>query len=200
MDFFEKIRGARAILGWSRADLSKKSGLSEPAIRVLEEGPSNPKESTRQALIKTFALEGLELTPNGVERREISLSTLGSYIEVLQDVEKTLVEGGEVLKHCADDRKSSPEVIEKIRLMRDAGIRERLTINENNSFITGNPEDYRTVPSDYFSSSEAILIYANKAAFVLGAQCLVVRSSFLSKVFKEQFEYWWKIGGKVHGA
>lgn len=83
--------------------------------------------------------------------------------------------------------------------MRRAGISDRMTISEDNNFITGFPEQYRQIPKDYFSSSEVIIIYANKVAFFVEGQALVIMSKTLAKVFKDQFEYWWKEGKIING-
>lgn len=203
MDFQEQISGARGVLRWSRAELSKRSGVSEPAIIAIEEGQSNPKESTRHALISAFAAEGLELTPSGIERREVSSYTLDSYVDVLNDIEQTFPNGGEVLKHCADDSRSTEEIKNKIKDMEKASITERLTICEGNKEIAGSPENYVYVPKSYFSISQVVLIYKDKVVFDITDRLnpvkqpdkfLVVRSSFLAKIFKNQFEYWWNEG------
>jgi transcriptional regulator with XRE-family HTH domain len=200
MDFYRQISGARGVLGWSRKDLSQASGVSERAIEELEKGHANIKESTRRALVNAFLVEGIEFTPHGIEQRELSSYVLGSYMDVLFDIEKTLQGKGEVLKHCVDDRRSSPEVIEKVRQMRESGIKERLTIADDNDFIAGNPEDYRQIPKAYFASSEVMLVYADKVAFFVEGNILVMCSVYLSRVFKDQFEYWWNIGKRIDGA
>jgi predicted transcriptional regulator len=43
-----QIRAARAMVGWSRDDLAKRSGVSAPALRDFEkaEGGSDPRQGT----------------------------------------------------------------------------------------------------------------------------------------------------------
>ena len=43
-----QIRAARAMVGWSRQDLAKKSGVSAPALRDFEKtkGGSDPRQGT----------------------------------------------------------------------------------------------------------------------------------------------------------
>jgi transcriptional regulator with XRE-family HTH domain len=203
MNFHEQISGARGVLRWSRAELSKRSGVSEGSIIAIEEGQSNPKQSTRYALISAFLAEGIELTPYGIERREVSSFVLNNYLEVLEDIENTLPDGGEVLKHCADDSRSSAEVRAKVEAMKAKGIAERLTICEGNKDIAGNPNDYRYLPKAYFSISQVVVIYKDKVIFDITDRAnpvnkperfLVIKSGFLARIFKNQFEFWWREG------
>lgn len=39
-----------------------------------------------------------------------------------------------------------------------------------------------------------MIIYLNKVAFFVEGKALVIVSESLAKVFKDQFEYWWKEG------
>jgi transcriptional regulator with XRE-family HTH domain len=43
-----QIRAARAMIGWSREELAKRSGVSAPALRDFErlEGGSDPRQGT----------------------------------------------------------------------------------------------------------------------------------------------------------
>lgn len=119
-------------------------------------------------------------------------------MKVLEDITRSFPNGGEVLKHCVDDSKSTPQVIEKVREMRRAGISERLTISDKNNIIIGMPEDYRQIPDEYFASSEVVIIYLNKVVFFDEENALVILSQNLACVFKDQFEYWWKQGKKIN--
>jgi transcriptional regulator with XRE-family HTH domain len=56
-----QIKAARALLGWSQRDLSKKSGVSLPTIakRELDDGEFGGREATRERLLAAFNREGL---------------------------------------------------------------------------------------------------------------------------------------------
>ena len=194
------IRAARAWLDWSQNDLADRAGVSHMTVRRQEQESGDVKEATRLAIIRVLAAEGIEFTPNGIVQRELSSYLLDGYLAVLEDIEATLRDGGEVLKHCVDDRRSTPDVIARVAQMRANGIRERLTISDDNDFITGNPDDYRRIPKDYFASSEIILIYGDKVVFFTQEKALVLCSSFLARVFRDQFVYWWEKGAPVHGT
>lgn len=192
----EQIKAARALLKWTQKDLAEHAGLKDDQIHSYEAGRTRSLE-VLEAVYKTFTVNGLEFINGGVVPNKISSYILDSYMEVLRDIENSLPQGGEVLKHCADDSRSSSEIISQIAEMREAGIRERLTISDKTNFVTGNKKDYRKIPADYASSSEIIIIYLNKVVFFADGKALVVVNKMLSEVFRNQFEYWWKEGSKI---
>lgn len=197
MDFPEHIRGARGILGWSQPEVAEKTGLSLQAVRNAEEGVE-VKQSTKNSLTLLYLSQGFEFTTEGISKSNVSSYLLASYNDLLNDVIKTIQPGEEVLKHCVDDRRSDDATIKKVKEMHEAGFKERLTIAEDNDYIAGNPEDYRKIPKDFFAESEVTVIYADKIAFFVQSQVLVIRSEYLSRIFRKQFEYWWKTGVPVN--
>lgn len=194
----EQIKAARALLKWTQKDLAEHAGLKDDQIHSYEAGRTRSLE-VLESVYRAFTINGLEFFNGGVVPTQVHSYILTSYMDVLTDISRSLPQGGEVLKHCVDDRRSTPEVIEKVREMRRAGISDRMTISEENNFITGFPEQYRQIPKDYFSSSEVIIIYANKVAFFVEGKALIIMSKTLAKVFKDQFEYWWKEGKIING-
>jgi DNA-binding XRE family transcriptional regulator len=195
----EQIKAARALLKWTQKDLASYAGLNENQIQAFEAGRTRSLE-VLEAIWKTFTLQGLGFCNGGVVPNKVSSYTLDSYMDVLHDICMSMPQGGEVLKHCVDDRRSSPEVMDQVRKMRETGIRERLTISDDNNLISGNKEDYRQIPADYFSSSEVIITYLNKVVFFVDGKALVVVNQTLANIFKDQFEYWWKSGKTLNGA
>ncbi len=151
-------------------------------------------------MCRAFIKNGIEFKDGGVLPRQVSSYTLNSYIELLNEITEALPNGGEVLKHCVDDRRSTPEVVEKVAAMRRMGIMDRMTIADSNDFIQGDAKDYRKIPAAYFASSEVMIVFLNKVAFFVDGKVLVITSEKLSQIFKDQFEYWWKEGKVVHGA
>ena len=64
----EQIRAARALLGWTQADLARRSGISEVAIKNVERGMTDPRSSTLRALITAFEKAGVIFLPSGNTR------------------------------------------------------------------------------------------------------------------------------------
>jgi len=195
----EQIKAARALLRWNQKELAAYAGLKDDQVHNFEAGRTHSLE-VLEAIHRAFTARGIDFVGGGVIPRHVSSYVLDSFADLLDDIALSMPEGGEVLKHCVDDRRSSPEIIEKVAAMRRAGIRERLTIADDNNYITGISENYRQIPADYFASSEVVIIYLNKVAFFVDGKALVIVSESLSKVFKDQFEYWWKEGKVVYGA
>jgi transcriptional regulator with XRE-family HTH domain len=50
------------MLGWSREDLAKRSGVSAPTLRDFEMGQSDPKQGTVQKWQRALEAAGVEFT------------------------------------------------------------------------------------------------------------------------------------------
>ena len=189
----EQIKAGRALLKWNQQDLATRAGLNIDQLASFETGRTRASD-VLEAIEQAFTAQGIEFAEGGVIPRRVSSYVLDSYMDVLDDIARSMPKGGEVLKHCVDDRRSTPEVIKRVGEMRVAGIRERLTISDDNNFITGDKEFYRQIPKDYFASSEVSIIYLNKVAFFVDGKVLVILNQTLANNFKQQFEYWWMNG------
>lgn len=189
----EQIKAGRALLRWNQQDLADRAGLNIDQLRSFEAGRTRAND-VLEAIEQAFTAQALEFTDGGVIPRRVSSYILDSYMDVLDDIARSMPQGGEVLKHCVDDRRSTPEVIKRVSEMRASGVRERLTISEDNDFITGDKEMYRQIPKEYFASSEVMIIYLNKVAFFVDGKVLVILNENLAQVFRQQFEYWWNKG------
>jgi transcriptional regulator with XRE-family HTH domain len=57
-----QIKAARALLGWSQADLAQKSGVSEPTIARLEavDGDLGGRENTAQKIRNAIEVAGIQ--------------------------------------------------------------------------------------------------------------------------------------------
>lgn len=57
-----EIKAARALLGWSQADLARNSGVSEPTIARLEaaDGDLGGREDTGQKIRKAIESAGIQ--------------------------------------------------------------------------------------------------------------------------------------------
>jgi len=56
-----QVRAARAWLGWTRAELAAKAGVSAESIRDFEIGRTDPRQSTLAKIEQTFREAGVEL-------------------------------------------------------------------------------------------------------------------------------------------
>jgi transcriptional regulator with XRE-family HTH domain len=55
-----QLRAARALVGWSREDLAKASGVPAPTIRDFELGNTDPKQGTVQKWRRALEAAGVE--------------------------------------------------------------------------------------------------------------------------------------------
>ena len=124
----EKIRAARGFLNWTQDDLAKGTGISKSSIANIEAGRVEPETRTLRKIEECFGEHGVFFSANGVEKRDFVLTTYKDYVAVLYDIERSVAAGGEILFHCADDRRSSPAVAERLSAMRTAGYRFPSTI------------------------------------------------------------------------
>jgi transcriptional regulator with XRE-family HTH domain len=60
-----QIRAARALIGWTQADLAKASGVSEVAIKNLERQATDPRVSTINSIQQTFDAAGVTFLDAG---------------------------------------------------------------------------------------------------------------------------------------
>ena len=58
--FAAKIRLARAVLGWSQSELGLRVGLTQRAIHKLEQGQTEPRRTTVQALQEVWRDKNIE--------------------------------------------------------------------------------------------------------------------------------------------
>ncbi|MBI5162844.1 MAG: helix-turn-helix domain-containing protein [Magnetospirillum sp.] len=57
-----QIRAARALLGWSQAELAQRAGVHKNALARLEAGRTDPRVSTMDAVIEALTAEGITFT------------------------------------------------------------------------------------------------------------------------------------------
>ncbi|MEN5278164.1 helix-turn-helix transcriptional regulator [Brucella sp. TWI432] len=63
-----QIRGARAMLGMTQADLAKLAGLSTTGLNNIERGSADPKASTLAAIQTALEKEGIVFLATGDNR------------------------------------------------------------------------------------------------------------------------------------
>jgi transcriptional regulator with XRE-family HTH domain len=60
-----QIRAARALVGWTQAQLAEKADLSEISIQQIEKGLTDPRATTLAAIERAFEAAGVEFTNGG---------------------------------------------------------------------------------------------------------------------------------------
>lgn len=192
-----QIRAARALLNWSQKDLAERSGISDISILNYENEKRTPHAGTLEKILRAFELEGIVFTANGVELKEDTVTVIegeGWYLNLLDDVYLSLLDkkDSELLFICSDDRASPPEVNNRMRKMRNAGVRMRQLVEEGNTYLMGPLKEYRYVPKERFNNYVS-LVYGDKVAVCTGhnSKAVVFRDEALANTWRNIFNVMW---------
>lgn len=203
MDFSAKVRAARAAIQWSQEDLAKLANLSIQGIRDIENDKSSPTARTQHKILKAFEAHNYFFHEHGIEYREEKILTFYDFMDVLEDAEQTLRKGDDILFHCADEQRNTPEVTDKFNELRNKGINLRFTIEEGNKTITGSPKDYRWIDPEYFADREVRVIYADRYVIHIVEQnkdmFIVTKNEDAAETHRKEFEFFFKRGQRYAG-
>ncbi len=205
----KQLRAARAMLGWSQQDLADKAIVSVEAIKKYELGTTRPRQKTIEAIRVTFEKAGLEFTPTGVQERDnlvIVYKDKPGYAQFFDDVYETAKTTDEEFLVLGVDEKKFLEAHEKAGLgsrhrerMRALNkVAYRIILSQSDPNVYGAEyARYRRVPDDAVSLDVPFYIYGDKLAIILwteNPQIIVVNDPLLTKAYKQQFEFIWRLG------
>ena len=192
----EQVKAARALLGWSQEELANQARLTQNQISSFEFGRTKPAD-VLEVMYRTFMFHGVTFPKNGVQLNPESVGTIegeGWYTRLLDDVYATLIdkEEAELLIFCADDKASPPEVNDRYRKIRNAGIRMRQLVEEGNTYLMGPLKEYRYIPKERFKNYVS-LVYGNKVAVCTAnsLKALVFNDTNLSTAWRNIFDVLW---------
>lgn len=201
-----QIRGARGILNWSQGDLSDRTDISATSIGSIENGLTQPRESTLAIIQKSFEDAGIEFLPNdGIRKRigEVRVLTGRAGFQEFYDIiyQELLKSPSEVLVSDVDERlfekwHGAENVKSHIERMKSvSGVSYKILLREGDKYITNTGKDveYRWIPKDQFSSVPfyvfgdklAIIIFDNEPTVIL------MDYSIVSKAYAIQFNALW---------
>ncbi|QQR68642.1 MAG: helix-turn-helix domain-containing protein [Alphaproteobacteria bacterium] len=194
----EQLRAARALLDYSREQMAQAAGLSPETIKSLEGGNKRPLSSTVEAIYKALEDRNIELLSDcGVRFRNDTVRLIeGSHIfvRVLDDVYLTLKDTqGEVLFSCVVDKISPPEVVENYRRIRRANIKMRSLIDEKDTYLMGNLDEYRCIPSAFFHNNPQVIYGDKVATMILGntESAIIIRNRSIAEAHRNLFNLIW---------
>lgn len=188
------------MLGLTLQQLSKEVDVSHEAINKIENGTiKNPRPKTIEVLVDFFERKGLEFgKQSGVGFRSRLIWEIEGEdcsVKLLDDAYHTLEPGDELLIACADNKVSPPAINSAIRRIREKGVRMRYLIEEDNTYILGQLNEYRHIPTDYFYNCP-FFIYKNKFACAVTDEnkAIVIEDDSLSQTFRGIFNALWQSG------
>lgn len=193
-----QIRAARALVNWSQTELAERAGISLSAVADCEAERGKTSPVTLEKMVAAFEQAAVFFTESGVERRNTAtydISGEGWWLRVLDDAYYELADqdAPEMLMLFADDAQSPPEVIEQLRKMRQAGIKMRQLVQEDNRYLIGPPAEYRWVPKSYFLNN-VTLVYGDKVAVCAedNTKAVIFRDKALATSWRNAFEMLWQ--------
>ncbi len=200
----EQIRAARALLKWGQNDLASASGVSVPAIANIETERQKPNDQTQRKLLEAFQAEGIEFIEGGVRRVQKLVKIYEGedcYLRLLDDAFITLVKDKEeILFSAADDRRSPPEVIEKLRAMRRSGIKMRSLIKDKDTYLTGHASEYRWMDERVFAEGDVKVIFGNTVAYLMTwlsePRIVAIQDGHIANENRRAFNFLWDISSK----
>lgn len=210
----DQIRAARALANWSQGELSKRTGLSTPAIGNIEIEKHKPSLETQTKIITAFSDANIEFIDDGVRRRQNIISVFegpDSIRALFDDIIKTLEPLAdaerEMLVFGADDQQfieyfSLDILKEQLERRKKAAIKQKLLVCEGNMDLIGSKETYRWMPKTFFSSS-LTYVYGNNVGMVLWQipqQVIIIRNKALANERKKNFQMIWNASKSPDGV
>lgn len=194
----DQIRAARALLGWSQSELSKKTGLSTPAIGNIEIEKHKPTLDTQAKIVRAFEEAGVEFIDEGVRRKRDKIRIIegdDAFLKLLDDIYYTIqdCDNKEVLVIFADEKETPKEAFEKMKMIKAIGGKFRFILEEGDNHIMGALNEYRWMPTRYFINQVSV-VYGEKTAFITGTPdflITVISDPALKRAQKNAFEYFW---------
>ena len=194
----KQITAARALAGFTVAELAKRAGLSRDAIQKMEADTVQPREGSIADITRALAAAGVEFTDKGVRWIDDMIRQLDgedAYLRALDDVyHATRKSGGEVLFFCSDDRATRPGEEAAEERIRANGVRFRSLIEAGNDFTRWPRKEYRQIPKNYFNHNLQI-IYADKVAQMIngGENIIIIHNAPLATTARNVFDLVWSL-------
>jgi len=205
----KKVRGARAMLGLSQAELAKRAGLSKLTINDYENETKSPRQTTLTDIKRTLEEMGIEFTRYGVQEKHDLVTVLedkDSVIRFFDDVYYIMrEEGGELLEYGINEERfdelqgdtARPHILRMSQLQKTNNYTCRCLISENDDNVSEcSYAEYRQLPEKYFMEIP-FFVYGRKIAIVLWestpTRIIILNDPELNKAYRKQFDALWKL-------
>lgn len=199
-----KLKAARALLGWSQSDLAEASGLASQTIKFYEQGVSVPSSDTLHKITEAFLAQDVYFTEVGVEQRDNTVRFIegdNCILRLLDDIYSHLETSEQ--KHLwflnADERISSSEIISTIRKIRSLKPEIRQLICEGDTYVMGDLKEYRYTPKQYFVN-RPVIIYGERIALITKgklSRVMIISDAQFSAMQTSIYEWLWSMAKPV---
>lgn len=193
-----QIAAARVLLNWTVDELIKRTGVSRPTISRIENNNGKPNSNTLNKIIRALTKEGITFTETGgvdlIDKRAQYLTGDTWFLDILDDMYITLenAKNKEVLIFGGKDKKSPPEIIEKIRKLREIGVTIRETVEEGDDYLIGQEKNYRWIPKRFFKN-QITVIYADKVCNDFGSHGILITDKDWADTERNKFNLIWSL-------
>jgi len=192
-----QIRAARGLLGWTLADLAKRTGLQNYTISFFENGKGRTEFESIEKMVRALEQEGVEFTTTGVQLVTPIYTIEGPnmYVDLLDDVIKTNAK--DVIIENADERITPPHIIQKFKEMKMHGFTVRMTVEEGNTFLLHDIKNYRAIPKKHFQNW-VMMTYGPKVAMVVSnspdsLKAIIISQEKLADAMRNRFALVWDL-------
>ncbi len=201
-----QIKAARALLGWTQADLARAAGLHPNVVLRLESEKANPRATTLQKIKQSCEEAGLHFRgQRGVEMKEDLFETQRfegpDFIRRLTDDCLRLMKSpaDEVLNVVTDevffDLADAGQNKRFYAHMSKTGFRERYLVTQQSAPPKNKDQAvYRRLPQEALGTI-AYVVYANRVGFLQWRtrEVLLIKNAALAQTFRDQFTFLWNM-------
>ncbi len=198
---------ARALLDWTQPELAERCDLAVMTISKFEKGDLGAKAETRtlNRIASVFEIAGVAFTEaGGVEPKENLVTILeGEDVNyrILDDIYHTLkgkkhaevlIAGLTEVDPNADKEKYD-FLIAHLQRLKQAGITERILIQEGDKNLVAPAEWYRYLPKNKFSNTP-FQIYGNKIVmkeFGKNQRMIIIEHTRFAETLRNLFDLVW---------
>jgi len=200
-----QIRGARGLLDWSQAELSRRTGISTTSIGNIESGHTQARESTLQTIRKSFEDGGIEfMGSDGVRRRNLIVEIL-SGAEGVKKFSYDLYRAADsdarpILQAYVDDLQFAKLLGEEAyphvqRMEKAKNLNFRILQKEGDAYFPAkNYAKYRWIPEKSFIAVP-FMVYGEKLAIIVfetEPKIIVISYPVVAEVYRLQFNALWE--------
>jgi len=206
-----QLRAARALLNWSRPQLSKQSGISEPTLHRFENGMNEPEIRTINKLINVFEKNNVEFCENQGVRFKSSSIDIYDGKERFDDFYEYLYEqlsqfGGDVCVSVYNETlfaSNRKDPIIHLRRMKRLFEQKKITfriLTTISNFEANGYAVFRWLPKRTpspvgfyaFGDSLALISFVDRDS----PYVVVIRSASLAEGYRQEFNIGWSLGQK----
>lgn len=206
-----QLRAARGLLDWTRTELAKAANISPETVKNIEHGTFRPQETTAEAIMRAFAVHGVQFTDNeGVKKVANSIMVLDGYEgfkSFMDDIYKIAqmpysldgkkpicvcnVDNNLFKKHLKDYTPIHIERMEKIDGLKIRALATKKDLSHISSakYITSRYiAERKPLPFYVYGDKFAIINFETENP----PRIIVINSSLVAASYRDQFDFMWE--------